>query len=200
MQIAADAEVAVAFQQQLRGAARVGVRGVAETLEISLEQHAEIAETIRQSGIVLHGAHALRMRQNHRQPQRLKPSKVRREEFRQLVRPEVDQAEPAIHSEGDDQLRNGSKQVRLNVVLPAGEKLQRNVLSIEFGLQRCGHRGDVDDGVRGQARPDMRRAEGVRVAALDEQPRALDRFFEGLAAVVDAGKQMRMNVNFGSHG
>ena len=54
---------------------------------------------------------------------------------------------------------------------------------------------DFSDVVPRQARPDVRRAEAVRVAGPHHLPGALQRFLHRPAAVVDAGQQVRMHVH-----
>jgi hypothetical protein len=61
--------------------------------------------------------------------------------------------------------------------------------------------GDVADVVVGQVGPDVRRAEAVGVAGGDHHLRALHRLLHGLAAVVDAGKEVGVDVDTaGGHG
>src|SRR5262245_39593147 len=134
MQIAPEREVAILLEKPLCRSARVRVRRIAETLEIALEQHADLCEIFGEIGIILYRAHALGMRENDRQAERLKPLHVGREEVRQLLGPEIDEAELVLHRVRDDFLGDRAKDLRLDVDLAAGNELQRNLVRVEFLL------------------------------------------------------------------
>ena len=70
----------------------------------------------------------------------------------------------------------------------------------EPGLEVGRPQRDVGDGVTREVRPDVRRTERMRISGRHQHAGAQDGVFDAGAAVVDAGKNMAVNVNSAGHG